>query len=349
MLLEGSGLDSPACLMAPLSFMAGFNYGCKSSPKKGVSSRKSVSSSHRQQPLFKVGPVEDTFSNRRAAGGPISRGHPGEDAMTHPHDGAKACPENDGGGSSCCKQKGGVLQFGCRGAMEQADSDGGVPSPRSILDRLDSPPPSPPWALESHEDSGAVSVSGPMFGVPSMDSASAVDLPTPPPPIHTVLPALKKSPYSAELRTEYAPFNPELEDKPGLGDRCKSYTALSALAGTSARGLRRIKSSIDCRLRPPLPRPGVQRVASVIDAYTPKTLEQFLETEDEQDSVFDDSFPEELCTPDMMTQSQPLAGTRTKLKRQSIGVPSNSCARLVLRVNNQVPSILDSEDMMGPV
>eukprot|EP00884_Botryococcus_braunii_P006586 jgi/Botrbrau1/15929/Bobra.0253s0004.1 len=361
MLLDSSGLDSPACLMTPLSFMTGFEYGCKSSTKKGVSSRKSVSLSHRPQPLFRVGPVEDTFSNRRAAGGPICRVQSGEDARahqqeedarTHPHEevarmhpqgGAKTHRENSSRGSSCRKQERGVLRYACSANMEQADTDGGSPSPRSTLDRLDSPPPSPPWALDSHEDSEAAGVSGPMFGVP------AVDLPAPPPPIHTVPPALKKSPYSAELRTEYAPFKPEPEVKPGLGDRCKSYSSLSALAGTPTKGLRRSKSSVDCRLRPPLPRPGIQRVASVIDSYTPKTLEQFLETEDNQDCDFEESFPEELCTPDMMTQSLSSPAARSHLKRQSSGARTHSCARLVLRVNNQVPSILDSEDMTVPV
>lgn len=97
----------------------------------------------------------------------------------------------------------------------------------------------------------------------------------------------------------------------------------------------------------------IPRVASVIDSYTPKTLEQFLETENEEsadlENCFPDSFPEELCTPDMMTRCQPQTGAKTSRGRQNTVGGTKSCARLVLRVNNQVPSILDFEDMMVPV
>jgi hypothetical protein len=90
------------------------------------------------------------------------------------------------------------------------------------------------------------------------------------------------------------------------------------------------------------------RVATVIDSYTPKTLEQFLETEDEQESGCEDYVPEELCTPDMMT-SHALSSKRRSVRQQTRVEQASPCPRLVLHVNNQVPSILDSEDMMLPV
>jgi hypothetical protein len=198
----------------------------------------------------------------------MSKGSGGEAAASPHGDDGKACQagfadksrgEDDTGCYQGLEGRGPVFRAEfrkeCRQEACHSDKDGGVASPRSILDRLDSPPPSPPWADQPHEYSDGQREFAHVDGAVVMNST---DLPTPPPPILTSPAGPKKSPYSSELCTAYAPFYPDAVEAPGLGDRCKSYTSLSALASTPVKGLRRIKSSVDCRLLPPRPRPGVR-------------------------------------------------------------------------------------------
>lgn len=90
------------------------------------------------------------------------------------------------------------------------------------------------------------------------------------------------------------------------------------------------------------------RVASVIDSYTPKTLEQFLETEEGEDADDEEPWPEHLCTPDMMLKSRSHPALRN-LGGSKQSAQSSRGRGFMLYVNDEVPSILDSEDIMVPV
>lgn len=90
------------------------------------------------------------------------------------------------------------------------------------------------------------------------------------------------------------------------------------------------------------------RVASLIDSYTPKTLEQFLETEEGEDTDDEEPWPEHLCTPDMMVKSRSQPALRN-LGFQKQSAQTSRAKEFVLYVNDDVPSILDSEDIMVPV
>lgn len=203
-------------------------------------------SARQKQPLFKMGPVEDTFTTERRAAGRAQK-------MEDPETKADSSPPNYRSSGEAALQP----KWRNQSDLESQDSDGTTPSPRSTLCRLESPPLSPSWGLPEPSQQ-----SPPAGTVDSQQDAPGVDLPNRPPPIHTsptapVTP--KTSPYSAELCTGYAPFYPEAVEvrSTGLGERCSSYTALPTLAGSPKKGMRRSKSSIDCRCLPPRPRPGV--------------------------------------------------------------------------------------------
>lgn len=239
--------------------------------------QKTEDSETKAQPLFKIGPVEDAFTTERRAAGraqkmeypetkaqPLFKMGPVEDTFTTERRAAGRAQKMEGpetkAGSS-------ASDHGCRGEaapqpkwrsqydLESQDSDGATPSPRSTLYRLESPPLSPSWGLPETSQQ-----SPPPCTADCQQDEAAGDLPNRPPPIHTALLTPKTSPYSAELRTGYAPFFPEAVEarSNGLGERCSSYTALHTLAGSPKKGMRRSKSSIDCTCLPPRPRPGVR-------------------------------------------------------------------------------------------